>query len=804
MKVPLSWLKEYVAVELSPAELAHRITMAGVEVGSLETVGQEWEGILVGRIAAITPHPNADRLVLATVDLGDRRETVVSGAPNLAVGAVVPFAPVGAALLDGHTGERMTLRPATIRGVASNGMVCSEKELGLSDDHSGILVLDPQAPVGRPLREVLGDTILDLEVTPNRPDLLGVLGVAREVAALTGQAVRLPAETYLEVGPAAAGLTRVEVLDPDLCPRYVAALVEGVTIAPSPAWVRRRLEAVGVRPIDLIVDITNYVMMEYGQPLHAFDFERLRERRIVVRRARPGERMTTLDGVDRPLAADTLLICDGGGPVAVAGVMGGRESEVTEGTRTILLEAANFHHASIRRTSRALKLRTEASLRFDKGISPALAPAAVRRAVHLMVALAGGRACRGLVDAYPGRRERAAIPIGPAEVTRVLGIGLDRDQIRSGLERFGVVCQDAGEGLLAQPPEHRTDLTIPADLVEEVARLIGYDQIPTTPLDGPIPEGAPDPLLGALATVRETLVACGLQEVITYSLVGDRLLARLGDASPPAGLRLLNPMTAEQAALRTTLRASLLELAAQHQRQGEASVRLFEVGRVFPPRPGDLPDEREIVAIVLAGARGDASWAAPAAEADFFDLKGIVEELFRRLGVEGARWERGADPHLHPGACAVARRDAEVLAVLGELHPQVAARFEFRTRALLAECDVRRLMGAARPAAFQVAPLPRFPAVRRDLAILVGPDATAAELEATLREAGGDLLGDVRLFDVYRGDRIPAGTVSYAYALSYQAADRTLTDAEVDGVEARLVASLRTRFGATLRGPAGC
>ncbi len=804
MKVPLSWLKEFVAVDLSPAELAHRITMAGIEVGAVETVGGEWGGIVVGRIAEIAPHPNADRLVLVTVDLGDRRETVVSGAPNLAAGAVVPFAPVGTALIDGHTGERMTLRPAKIRGVTSHGMVCSEKELGLSEEHSGILLLDPQAPVGRPLAEVLGETILDLEVTPNRPDLLGVLGVAREVAALTGQAVRLPDVTYPEVEPPAAQRTRVEILDADLCPRYVAALVEGVTIGPSPAWMRRRLEAVGVRPIDLIVDITNYVMMEYGQPLHAFDFARLREGRIVVRRARPGERMATLDGVERVLPGEALLICDGGGPVAVAGVMGGRESEVTADTRAILLEAANFHHASIRRTSRALKLRTEASLRFDKGIAPALAPAAARRAVGLMVTLAGGRACRGLVDAYPGRQDRAPIPIGPAEVKRVLGIRLERGQIRSALERFGIACEDAGGDLRALPPEHRTDLRIPADLVEEVARLIGYDQIPTTPLDGAIPEGAPDPLLGALAAARETLAACGLQEVITYSLVGNRLLSRLEDGAPPAGLRLLNPMSAEQALLRTTLRASLLDLAAQHQRQGEAGVRLFEVGRVFPPRPGDLPDEREMVAIALAGARGEASWGAPVAEADFFDLKGIVEELFRRLGVEGARWEGGAEPHLHPGACAVARRDGQVLAVLGELHPQVAARFDFRTRAFLAEADVRQLMAAARSRNFQVAPIPRFPAVRRDLAILVEEGVTAAEVEDLLRNAGGELLAEVRLFDVYRGDRIPPRKVSYAYTLSYQAPDRTLTDAEVDAVEARIVAALRSRLGATLRGPGGC
>ncbi len=800
MKVPLNWLRDYVTVDLPPAELAHRLTMAGTEVGGIQTVGGAWDGIVVARVTAIRPHPNADRLWLVTVDLGGSSETVVSGAPNLAVGICVPFAPVGSTLIDGHTGERITLRAATIRGVTSRGMVCSERELGLSEDHSGILVLDPEAPVGRPLAEVLGETILDLEVTPNRPDLLGVLGVAREVAALTRQPLRLPAEDYPEAGPPAADLTRVDILDPDLCPRYVAAIVEGVSIGPSPAWMRRRLEAVGVRPISLIVDITNYVMMEYGQPLHAFDFERLRGRRILVRRARAGERMTTLDGEDRPLPHDALLICDGEGPVAVAGVMGGLESEVAEATRTILLEAANFQQVSIRRTSRALKMRTEAALRFDKGLAPALPLAAARRAVRLMVELSGGRACRGVVDAYPGRRDRAPIPISPTEVRRVLGLPVDRDQLRQALGRFGIACAEAGENLLARPPDHRTDLAIPADLVEEVARLLGYDQIPTLPLDGPIPDGAPDQTLAALEAVRAALAACGLQEVITYSLVGDRQMARLGEGTVPRGLRLLNPLSAEQDLLRTTLRASLLEVAAQHQRQGESAVRLFEVGRVFLPRPGELPEERETVAIVLAGERGQISWAAPPAEADLFDLKGIVEELFRRLGVEGAGWERGEDPHLLPGTCAVARRGGEILAVVGEVHPQVAARFDFRTRAFLAEADVLRLMGAARAPNFQIVPIARFPAVRRDLAIVVREGVPAADLEATLREAGEGLVAEVRLFDAYRGDRIAAGRVSYAYALSYQAPDRTLTDAEVDLVQDRIVAALRSRFLATLRG----
>lgn len=801
MKVSLKWLAEYVDLTEPAAQLAHRLTMAGTEVGSIQAVGSAWPGIVVGQVAKLAPHPNADRLLLATVDLGAETVTVVTGAPNLTAGAKVPFAPVGAQILDGHTGEPTVLKPARLRGIESRGMVCSEKELGLSEDHSGILILPPEAPIGRPVAEVLGDVILDIDPTPNRPDCLSVLGIAREVAALTAREVRLPPADYPEGDPPAADQVAVHIEAPDLCSRYCAAVIRGVEVGPSPSWLQARLRAVGLRPINTIVDITNYVMWEHGQPLHAFDYERVGGRRIVVRRARPGEGLVTLDGVQRSLGPEMLVIADATEAVALAGVMGGATSEVSEGTRTVLLESATFNRASIRRTSRALRLRTEASLRFDKGLPPAIAERALRRAVRLMAELAGGKPARGIVDAFPGRREAAAIPLAPGEVRRLLGVELTLDQIRAPLERLGFECRPAAGRLLVTPPGHRADVGIPADLVEEVARLVGYDQIPTSPLSGPVPDHPPQEILGLLDRVRDLLVGCGLQEVISYSLVGRRLLAlaQADGAEPPLALRVQNPMTADQEYLRVSLRPSLLQEAARALRAEEGGLQIFEVGRVYLPRPGDLPEEREMLGILLAGPREPRGWNAATGPLDFSDLKGIVEELLARLKVEGIGFSPIEDPSLHPAkAAAILAGDAR-LGVLGEVHPVLVANFGFRVTPYLAELDLAALLSRWHPGDFRVAPLPRFPGVHRDLAFLVAVDAPAGALLAALREAGAPLLERAVLFDVYQGERLPPGMKSCAFALAYQAPERTLTDAEVDAVEGRIVAEMSRRFGARLR-----
>jgi phenylalanyl-tRNA synthetase beta chain len=486
VRVSLKWLADYVDVTLPPKELGHRLTMAGLEVETIERVGgppqaEDEQLVTVGQVLAVDPHPKADRLRLATVDYGGGEPlTVVCGAPNVAAGQKIAFARTGATLIDGRTGKPAVLKPATIRGVESAGMVCSEKELGLSDEHQGILVLPDDAPVGTPLARYLGDAILNIDLKPNRPDCLAMVGVAREVAALTGGDVREPEHTYHEVDELASAKVSVEIADPDLCLRYVAGVVEGVRIGPSPQWMQERLIAGGMRPINNVVDITNYVMLEYGQPLHAFDFAKLRSGKIIIRRARKGEKLVTLDGVERPLATDMLVIADAEAPVALAGVMGGFDSEVTEQTTTILLESANFHPANIRRTATRLKSRTEASTRFEKGLSPELAMLAARRATKLLVELAGGRALHGLIDVYPQPAQEVRNDLSLRRLEQVRGNDHPTSQVRTALSSLGFGCRWQPPDLYqVRVPYWRTDVRIPDDLAEEVARIVGYDQIPS-------------------------------------------------------------------------------------------------------------------------------------------------------------------------------------------------------------------------------------------------------------------------------------------------------------------------------------
>ena len=559
MKVSLKWLREYVDVTLSVQDLAAKLTASGTEVAGITRTGGTWDRLQVTQIVRIERHPNADRLQLASVNLGAAETTVVCGAPNIQVGQKVPYAPVGATLIDGHTGDRTELKAASIRGVVSQGMICSEKELGLSEDHQGILILPEDAPIGAPLADYLGDTILDLDITPNRPDCYSVLGIAREVAALTGQQVREPGLRYEETGPAAIhDRISVEVHDPDLCPRYTASLVTGVKLGPSPGWMQERLQAAGMRSINNVVDITNYVMLEVGQPLHAFDFQRLRDRRITVRRARPDEEMTTLDGIERRFGESTLLICDGSGPVGIGGIIGGAESEVSEQTPDVLLEAANFNPMNIRQSETALHVRTEASLRFDKGLHPDSAAIGLRRATKLLVELCGGAAAQGIIDVYPTPRELTVIHLTQHRLTTVLGTEISGSQVSSILIALG--CHVEGEwtpGFRVTPPWWRPDLRIPEDLAEEVARVIGYDALPTASIGGAVPHMAPNPLRDLKDNVRDLLVAGGMQEVITYSLTSltnaqiDSLQTGTVEVQP---IKVANPMSTEQEYLRTSLR----------------------------------------------------------------------------------------------------------------------------------------------------------------------------------------------------------------------------------------------------------
>ncbi|MFC1995908.1 phenylalanine--tRNA ligase subunit beta, partial [Chloroflexota bacterium] len=692
MKVSLNWLNDYVDITLPLADLADRLTMAGLEVKGRQVTGGNWENIVVGQIVTINPHPNADRLRLATVDLGTDQQTVVCGAPNLRVGDKIAFAHVDAQLIDGHSGHLLRLKSAKIRGVVSTGMVCSEKELGISDSHEGIMVLPSEAPVSTPLVDYLGDVILDLEVTPNRPDCLSVIGIAREVAALTGQSLHLPEVSYRELALPIDQQISIEIADPELCPRYGASLITGVKVAESPKWIQQHLLACGIRPINNIVDITNYVMLEYGQPLHAFDYNQISGKRIIIRRAINGEAIVTLDGIERVLSTDTLVIADEKRAVAVAGVMGGTDSEVIPQTTSILLEAANFNPASIHHTSNILRLSSEACSRFERGIRPELTLLALKRATQLIMKLAGGEAAEGIADVYPGKLDSKPILLSTAKVTSLLGIKFSLDQIVSALISLGFDCKlgSSKSEVLVTVPYWRSDIHQAVDLIEEAARIIGYDKIPMTMLNQALPPQNPEPIISLKREVRRILIGYGFQEIITYSLTSSSMLDKLlRDSHPlePMLLRLANPMTTDQEYLRPNLRANLLAALSANQRHEDSGIRFFELGRVYLPRAKNLPDEPEVLCGVLSGPRFDKWWQYRNEVLDFYDAKGAMEGLFHQLGVAGS-FEGGDDESLHPSKQAAIAIDGNILGVVGELHAKVSEAFEISGTACLFEINV--------------------------------------------------------------------------------------------------------------------
>jgi phenylalanyl-tRNA synthetase beta chain len=779
------------------------LTIAGVEVAEIISSGNDWDGIRVARVEKVEPHPNAGRLCLATVDVGGgEQHTVVCGAPNIAPGQKVAFATVGARLIDGHTGRPATLKAAKIRGVESAGMVLSEKELGLSDSHEGILVLPENAPIGRPLSSIIGETALDLDLTPNRPDLFSVLGVAREIAALTEEKWRDPSIQYTATGKPIKGRAAVEIEDPDLCPRYVAALVEDLRIGPSPAWMQERVIAAGLRPVNNVVDITNYVMLEMGQPLHAFDFARLRGGRIVVRRPKPGEKLRLLDGMLIELRDDMLVIADAEAAVALAGVMGGIDSEVTNDTTTVLLESANFNGPNIRRTSRALKSRTDASTRFEKGLSRRLPPIAAQRAVKLMIELCGGRAADGLIDAYPRKDRDVRINVTKERIRRVLGVDLPAAKVRSVLHGLGFTCRVvAPNEYVVRVPDWRTDVNIADDVIEELARIIGYDNLPTTLLSGELPHHRPTPLRDLRERARSILAAAGMQEIITYSMTDMQTLLRVAGAeelaaNPP--LRLANPLSRDNEYARTTLRGDLLATLARNIRGGQRLIALFEASRVYIPRPGDLPHEIETVAGVISGRKPD-RWGHPAAEpAAFYDAKGYVEHLLSQVRVAAAFKETAAFAYL-PGRTAAVFVGGGQIGLLGQVHPRVAASFDIKADVCMFELNLEALLPHV-PQAPVYEPVPPYPSVEEDIALIVPQDVPAARVLDIIKAF--PLVRAASIFDVYTGPPIPQGRKSLAISISFQAKDHTLNEKDPEETarqRERIIVRLRQELGAELR-----
>ncbi len=817
MKVPLSWLADFVDVDLAPAELAERMTLAGLEVASVERIGDFWgrDTVLVGEVVSVEPHPNADRLTLPTVAYGGGRTIrMVTGAPNIRVGMTgvrVPVALVGARLIDGHSesGGFITLKPAKLRGVESSGMVCSERELGLSDSHGGIMILPDDAPVGTALADYLGDTVFEVEPTPNLSRCLSILGVAREVAALTGRKVHYRPEPPAAGVRRASDLMAIAIDDPDLCARYCGTWVGGVTIGPSPFTVQRRLTLAGQRPISNIVDATNYVMLELGQPLHAFDYAALRERArggvpsIVVRAAREGEVIRTLDGADRHCTTDTLLITDGRGPIAVAGVMGGEETEVREGTTEILLEAATFHHASIRRTAQRFNLPSQASLRFGKGLPASLAVEASARITRMVAELGGGDAAAGVVDCCPRPQKQVHVTIALSEFERVLGYQVPEKRVTAILQGLEFEVSHRGSALEVGVPMHRLDVSIPADLVEEVARIEGYESIPTVMMADRLPEPETNGSRRTEDAIRGFAVASGLQEVIAYSLVDERkaLAWAIGgetDLVDAAGfMRVKNPLSEKRTVMRRSLMPGMLDALAANLRY-QPRVAVFEIGRVFQRTGGERPVEPRRLGIVLAGPREVPWWGNPTPPPfDLFDLKGLVAGLMNGLHAAGWSIEPSVRGIFRPG------RGLELVAGgcssgwFGELCPEAVEAWDVGDRGVMAvELELDVIEGLAGTARF-TAP-GRFPAVRQDLAVVTDDEVPAAAMEAEIRKAGGELLTDVSVFDIYRGPQLPEGKKSIAFSLSFAAPDRTLTEDEVSKRRGRIVAALEA-VGATLR-----
>lgn len=770
--------------------------MLGVEVESVEQLGVALEGVVVGKVNSICPHPNADKLVLCQVDIGKQDALqIVCGAPNVREGMFAPVATIGTELPSG-----ITIKQAKLRGEESHGMLCSEKELGISDDAAGLMELSSEISVGTPLAETLGlnDTVFELEITPNRPDCLSLIGVAREIRAETGNELKLPEVKIQETDTDIREMTSVTIDAPDLCPRYAARVIRGVKIGESPAWLKQRLESVGIGIINNIVDVTNFVLMEYGQPLHAFDYHKLGENRIVVRRAVEGEQITTLDEEERELTSDMLVIADATKPVALAGVMGGYDSEITETTCDVLLESANFQPASIRATAKKLGMHTEASYRFERGADPEAVIPALNRATQLIVELTGGTVCEGVIDVYPGKREPVNIQLRPDRVNFILGTTLETDEIEKILSRlgFGVEVSQSKDSYKVTVPSFRGDITREIDLIEEVARVYGYDNIPTTLPKGDIPVPVSDISVEVRKRIKQFLLGSGLMEAVNYSFRHPNCFdkIRLAEDNPLRdALKLRNPLSPEMSILRTTLLPSLLDNAQHNHNHQINNIALFEMSTVFL---GD--EEPGRVAGILAGEIGGGVYGNPSKSPDFFDIKGIVEMLLEVCCMTNYTFKKTEDPTFHPGRNVEVLLEHKRVGILGEVHPEVLGNYELPYKAYLFELDLEALANVA-DFSKRFEPIPIYPSVQRDLAIVVDKEMQSDMPIDIIYSTGGDLVDSVRLFDVYVGDQVSDGKKSLAYTITYHSATETLTDKAVNDLHDKVVKRLGQELGAELR-----
>lgn len=792
MLVPLKWIDDFVKIDnISPAEFDSAMTMSGSKVEEVIETGKEISNVVTGKVLKIESHPDADKLVVCQLDVGNEKIQIVTGANNMKEGDIVPVALHGSTLPGG-----LKIKKGKLRGVESNGMMCSAIELGLNlpDAVHGIHILPPDTPIGVDVKELLGlnSVIVDFEITSNRPDCLSMIGMAREVAATFNRELKIPEVIVKENDEDVNGYIHIDIEAKDLCSRYAARVVKNAVIKQSPEWLKERLMEAGVRSINNIVDITNYVMLEYGQPLHAFDYDKIAEKKIIVRRAKNGEKIRTLDGKDRELNDSMLLIADPSNPLAVAGVMGGLDSEITEDTKNIIFESAVFNGTSIRLTSKALGLRSEASSRFEKGIDPNISSVAVNRAAELVAELGAGEVVGGIADCYENKLKPWTIDISPERINRFLGTDISAQEMVDTLEKLGVKIIK-GDVMKAEIPTFRSDLELEVDIAEEIARIYGYDKIKTTLISGETTQGGRNRKQTIEDKAKEMLVGSGLYEVVTYSFVSPRDFDKINipeDSELRNTVNILNPLGQEMSIMRTTLIPSMLEVISRNYSKKTESAEFFELGKIYIPLKNPdakLPEEKNTLVMGMYG------------EYDFYDLKGTVELLFETLGIKKYEFAREANnPSFHPGKTANIVLKKKVIGTIGEIHPDVLERYEIPVNVYICQLDFDEIIKSSELEK-RFKSLPKYPAAERDMALLIDDEIMVSQIESIIRDKGGNLVESIKLFDVYKGKQIPDNKKSVAYSIIYRSEDRTLKDEEVNKVHDEIIKAIESKLGGQLR-----
>ncbi|MCT8977291.1 phenylalanine--tRNA ligase subunit beta [Clostridium sp. CX1] len=792
MKVPVKWLKDYVNIDISPKELGDRLTLSGSKVEEVVTTGDEIENVVTAKLVKIEQHPDADKLSVCFADIGEAEPIqIVTGATNMKEGDVVPAALHGSTI---HKGVK--IKKGKLRGVVSNGMFCSEEELGIAGDEPvhGLMILPSDTPVGKDIKEVLDMTssVIDLEITSNRPDCLSIIGMARETAATLNTTYKMPPLDYKALcKDNIQEQLKVEVRD-NLCRRYMARGVKNIKIQPSPGWMQDRLLEAGVRPINNIVDITNFVMIELGQPMHAFDVREITTKTIVVERAKEGEKFTTLDGEERTLNSDVLNIKNGETTIGLAGIMGGLDSEVKEDTTEIIFESANFDGTNIRVSSQRLGLRTEASSKFEKDLDPNLAEIAIDRACHLVEELGAGEVMEGTIDIYPEKLQSHTVEVDSNWVNRFLGTEISKEDMKDYLNRLDLVTEIKDDILVIEVPTFRADVNIKEDVAEEIARIYGYNNVPTTLEKSASTRGGKNRKQRLDDKVIEALIGSGLNQSISYSFVSRKVFDRIllpEDNSLRNAVVIRNPLGEDYSIMRTTTIPSMMESLARNYSRNNEYARLFEMGKVYIPNEDSnkLPEERNLATIGLYG------------DVDYFNIKGVVENMLEALGIEKFSFKRESEnPSFHPGKTAALYIKKDLVGILGEIHPDVAENYGIDERCYIAGLNLDVLYSNANLDKKYKA-LPKYPAVTRDMAILVDDNVLVQEIEDIMWKQGGNIVESIKLFDVYKGEQVPQGKKSIAYALVYRVENRTLTDADVNKVHDKILRTLENRLGAQLR-----